>query len=199
MAAKERSAKRPRGEAKRDQSGDGTSPEAGNVAFQVEKISKMAARRGPDFFELADALATAKEAHPKAFEDIISLARVSRRRAYYLLEVRERFQPFMRDAARLRAIGWTKLKVLAPAIDAENAAELLTMAETQSAQKLSRALHGADVSSTSRCVLLYLTPEQHDLYERVILAHGGKRRGRQLIDQERALMAIIDQVSARHD
>ncbi|SDA34244.1 hypothetical protein SAMN02799622_05740 [Methylobacterium sp. UNC378MF] len=199
MAAKERSAKRPRGEAKRDQSGDGTSPEAGNIAFQVEKISKMAARRGPDFFELAGALAIAKETHSKAFEDIISQAKISRRRAFYLLEVRERFQPYMRDAARLRAIGWTKLKVLAPVINTENADDLLATAETASAQKLSQILRGAVVSSKSRCVLLYLTPEQHDLYERMILAHGGKRRGRQLIDQERALMAIIDQVSARHD
>lgn len=199
MGAKERSAKRPRGEAKRHQSGEDASREADDIVSEVEKISKMAVRRGLDFFELADALATARGTHPEAFEEIIGQAKVSRRRAYYLLDIRERFRPFMRDAARLRAIGWTKLKVLAPAINAENASDLFAMAETMSAHKLGQALRGADVSSKLRCVLLYLTPEQHDLYERVILTHGGKRRGRQLIDQELALMAIIDEASAPHD
>lgn len=199
MVTKERSAKRPRSEAKRYQSGEGASREADDFAFHVEKISGMAARRGLDFFELADALAAAKETHPEAFEGIISRAEISRRRAFYLLEVREQFRPYMRSAARLRAIGWTKLKVLAPAINAENADDLLAMAETMSAQQLGGVLRGADVSSKARCVLLYLTPEQHDLYEQAILDHGGKRRGRQLIDQERALMTIIDQVGARHN
>lgn len=199
MAAKDRSARRPRGEAKRHQSGEGELREAADVASQVETISKMAARRGPDFFELADALATARETHPESFEGIVRQAKISRRRAFYLLDIREQFRPYMQSAARLRAIGWTKLKVLAPTINTENADDLLAMAETMSAQKLDQALRGADVSHKPRCVLLYLTPDQHDLYERVILAHGGKRRGRQLIDQEQALMSILDWVSTRGD
>lgn len=198
MTAKRRSAVGRTSKVTQPNGENAVTAEADDIDRLAAKIITLATRQEADFFELANALATIRALHSKVFEEIIGRSGISRRRAYYLLEIRDRFQPFMQDLARLRAIGWTKLKVLAPFISAENAGDLFAMAETSSAYKLGQVLRGADVSSKPRCVLLYLTPEQHDLYERAILAHGGKRRGRQLIDQERALVAIIDQVNARH-
>ena len=196
MAAKEWPTDRPRSRTKRAEGADADAVEGDDVSALIATISDLAARREPDFFKLADVLAMARKSHPKTFEDIISRARVSRRRAYYLLEVRVRFQRFMHDAARLRAIGWTKLKVLVPYISIENADELLSLAGTVSAHKLGQMLRDDRAPVASHCVLLRLTPEQYGLYEAAILANGGKRRGRQLIDQEHALLNIIDWASA---
>ncbi len=161
------------------------------LAAIAAEVRTFATRPTKTFFELGIALATLFEHHPQAFAQVIAEAGISRRRAYYVLGLRERFAPFMAHEGRLRAIGWTKLTVLAPFITSENIEEMLALAETNSAKRLAQVVAGVTQPPVLRCVLLYLAPQDYVRFSEVVIQHGGKRRGRQLIGSEAALMTII--------
>ena len=64
--------------------------------------------------------------------DFVSVAKnlgIGLRKAYHLAQIDRSFHALGIAPDRLRRIGWTKLSHLAPHIDADNAKELLTLAE----------------------------------------------------------------------
>lgn len=95
------------------------------------------------------------------------------------------------DENRLHTVGWTKLTVLADHIDATNRDQLLDLAEECTVRELSILMRDGVPVDGERCVLLYFEPEAYQMFEQAIMAFGGKKVGRGLVNKEAALIQLI--------
>jgi hypothetical protein len=57
--------------------------------------------------------------------------------------------------------------------------------------ELQDILDGKGVVENRHAMLFYLTPDQFELLAKVVVAHGGKRKGRGLQDKEVALTRAL--------
>ena len=162
-----------------------------SLDITTAKVLALTPKPGDKILELARAVWQLLRDHPEKASAVLKAAKVSRRRAFYLAEVGQKFAPFMQYEKRLIAIGWTKLSKLADLVTPENIEELLLLAESKSVQALSNLTRGRDVSLNLRTVTLHLTPQQYRKYANAIVKNGGLKRGKQLLDQEVALMKIL--------
>lgn len=152
---------------------------------------KLAQQSDNHFIELARLLLQIQEDHPKMLRGWVKRSGLSRRKAYYLIEIAKAFMPFKLPDDRLVAIGWTKLGLLAAHVDADNVHELLTLAETSTAQELREVLRDGESAGQTRCVLLYLSLGDYALFDKALRRNGASKSGRGLVDKEKALMRII--------
>lgn len=65
------------------------------------------------------------------------------------------------------------------------------MAELSTVRELKLFLKQQFPIPGTRSVLLYLEPDQYDVFEKVLLAHGAIKVGRGLIDKEQALIHAL--------
>jgi len=157
----------------------------------IDGLSSLSRRPKPLFLELGAELTILRRDYPEEFEKVASAAGLSRRRAFYLMQVHGRFHPFASHAHRLAQIGWTKLQILSPIIDKDNFDEMLILAETNSVNVLKILVRGKSTTVSNRCVLIYFNVDQYAIYEEAIMANGGGKRGRQLTGQESALTKAL--------
>ncbi|WP_439543384.1 hypothetical protein [Hyphomicrobium sp.] len=145
------------------------------------------------FLDVARHLHQVLEKSPDTFNAVAKELGLSRRKAYYLVEIDRAFAKLKVDGRRLKAIGWTKLRLIAPKIAARNCEELLKLAENKSAYDLGRLMgdEDADPDAKAHAVLLYLTPDQYEVFRDVLEAHGAKVTSGGISDKEEALTTAL--------
>lgn len=88
---------------------------------------------GDHFLEAARYLREIQDEQPENFVSVAKSLGIGPRKAYHLAQIDRSFHALGIAPDRLRRIGWTKLSLLAPHIDADTANELLTLAEAVTA------------------------------------------------------------------
>jgi len=91
----------------------------------------------------------------------------------------------------LRKIGWTKLSLVAPHVDADNVLELLNMAEVLTAYELKMYLRGEMLAPDTRAVVVYLDKEQYAVFESAVLKAGAMKHAHGLVNKEAALIRAL--------
>ena len=149
---------------------------------------------GKDFLYIARRLREIQDGAPGSFAIIAKYNGIGLRKAYALAQIDRCFEALNIDPKQLRRVGWSKLRTLCPHITIENCKKLLSLAETVSAQELAAALREAEFPKSPRCVILYLSSSQYELFQTALIAHGAKKSGRGLADKEIALTKVLKNV-----
>jgi len=117
--------------------------------------------------------------------------KIGLRRAYYLARFDRTFRELGVDENRLAAIGWPKLRLLADYIEGSNCDYLLDLAEKSSLDELSLIVRHEGPIRSTRCITLYLTPPQYEVFAEAVTMHGAVKVGRELANKERALISAL--------
>ena len=161
-----------------------------------DKVADMAGNVEDNFLELGKALRQLQDRDPDLFRKLVVNGTLGRRKAYYLVEVSRTFDSLPVPRARLRAIGWTKLQLIGKTINTANMEDLLTLAEENNAKELERHMKGEAPLGNAHCVLMYFSPKQFSEVESALLANGGTRTGRGILNKEKALLQVIRKYKA---
>ena len=171
------------------------------MATNIDKVFETAidlAQEGEDsFLELASQLRQIHERDRDLFRRFIATSGISRRKAYYLVKADKQFRKIPVPRSRIRALGWTKLHMIGPALTETNYEKLITLAEQNSAPNLKLLVKGEKPIKGQRCVTLYLSDDQYALLEKLLVDNGAKPVGRGLQDKEGALMKVLTE-AAKH-
>jgi len=151
----------------------------------------MAKFIGDNFIEKGKYFRLAQDYDPEEFAQIAKLGGVSLRCAYHFAKIDRAFGDLAIDQGRLLGIGWTKLAVIADHVSTSNYEQLLELAETSTVRELARIVQSKLPVPGERCILLYLKPGQFAVFEKAILANGGKKAGKGLARKEAALIKAL--------
>jgi len=150
-----------------------------------------------DFLAVADHLsAVQKKDGDRLLEEAARLG-VGRRKAYYLLELREKLQSIPAPRDQLRKIGWTKLQVIADQLSPANYQTLLQQAERYPLHMLKDLRAGERVPVEKHYLGFSLTPEQYQIVRKTLLAHGATENAKGLRKKEAALVAALQRVAGK--
>ena len=161
-----------------------------------DKAVHMAGNVEDNFLELGKALRQLQDRDLELFQKIVAKGSLRRRKAYYLVEVSRIFDPLPVPRSRLRKIGWTKLQVIGKRVTPDNLDDLLSLAEGVNAKELERRLRGEKPLDNAHCVLMYFSPKQYAELEEVLVAHGGTKSRRGILNKEEALLRVIRKVKS---
>ena len=161
-----------------------------------EKALDLSKDFDDNFLDLAKALRQLLDRDPEKFRDVWMTSNIGRRKAYYLIEVSRVFDPLPAPKSRLKKIGWTKLQIIGKHVTKDNVAAMLDLAEQHTAKELESLMRGEKLSNTAHCVLMYFSPKQYELLERVLLKNGGQRSGRGILDKEAALITALKKLES---
>ncbi len=117
---------------------------------------------------------------------------LGRRKTYYLIDIGKAFYNLPVDHDRLKAIGWTKLKSIAPHVTAENYKEKLQLAEQYKASDLDKVLRGEEITKEEKVLLFRFSPQEKKRLEKLLLKYGASKTNNGLINKEQALMKIVE-------
>jgi len=156
-----------------------------------EKALALSADVNENFLELGKTLRQLQERDAELFKKAMGKTKLHTRKVYYLIAIAEAFDGVKVSKAKLRAIGWTKLMVLAPHVNAQNVDELLELAEQLSTAQLKSHVKGDDPATNSHCVLMYFSPEQYNVFEQVLLKAGAQKAPRGLVNKEEVLINVL--------
>lgn len=149
---------------------------------------------GDHFLEAARYLREIQDEHPDEFVAIAKDLGIGRRKAYHLAQLDRSFHALGIAPDRLRRIGWTKLSLLAPYVDADNVHELLKLAEAVTAHELKMHLRGHAIDPDTRAVVMYLDKAQFEIFEKAILTAGAIKQNKGLLYKETALIRLLSAV-----
>ena len=165
------------------------------MALNVDELYGKAVDLSKDFddnfLDLAKTLRQLLDRDPEKFRDVYTKSNLNRRKAYYLVEVSRAYDNLPVSRARLKKIGWTKLQIIGKHISKDNAMEMLDLAEQHTTKELESLMRGEKPSDNAHCVLMYFSPKQYEVLERVLLKNGGTRSGRGINDKEEALITAL--------
>ncbi len=168
------------------------------MALSTEELFEKALTLSGDvddnFLELGKSLRQLQDRDSELFHKIVAKTNLGRRKAYYLVEVSRIFDPLPVPRSRLRKIGWTKLQLIGKHVKPDNMEDLLSLAEEVNAKELERRMRGEKPMGNAHCVLMYFSPKQYADLEEVLLANGGQRSGRGILNKEEALLKVIKKV-----
>jgi hypothetical protein len=131
---------------------------------------------------------------PEKFASIANHCGIDLRTAEAWAQIGRTFGDLGIDEKRLSAIGWTKLQIVASYINRANCEELLTIAETSSAQDVALLMRGVQPAKGAKVVVLYLKAGQYKIFSQTVLAHGAKKIGSGLVNKERALISALSKI-----
>ncbi|MDR3425816.1 hypothetical protein [Silvimonas sp.] len=143
-----------------------------------------------NFLEIGRALRELYEIDRDEFNQALKAAKLGRRKGYYLVAIDRAFGSATVSKYRLRRIGWTKLAMLSPHIDKYSCSQLLTLAEECTAKELETILRGEDPTSKERTIVLYYSQQDYDVLEEALIAFGGIKTGRVMMNREEALLQM---------
>ena len=155
------------------------------------KAKALAVSPDDNFWELGKVLAKLRDQDQGRLQQLWNDKRIGRRRAYYLIEIVERFSGLPVKSPRLKAIGWTKLQLIAPYVTAANADEMVGHAEKLTAQQLKRLLAAEKPPDKPHCFLMYLDDAEFDLLTAALVPFGASLEGRTLKNKEEALLKLL--------
>lgn len=158
-----------------------------------DKALALTTSADENFLELAHALKALFDRDDQGFRDLVKKAGIGLRKAYYLVEIAEAFKGLGVKQSRLKALGWTKLSLLARKVNKDNVNELLAFAEANNAQKLKTFLQGDQPINNARVVTMYFTPDQYAEFEQALISNGAGRagKGKGLVEKEKAVINLI--------
>lgn len=146
---------------------------------------------GSHFLEAARYLREIQDEVPDQFAPVVKQLGIGLRKAYALAQIDRAFHDRGVERDRLRAIGWTKLAMLASFIDDDNVETLLAMAEELPAHALRLLVAGVEVDPQGRVVALYLDSGQLALFDKVMETFGAVQAPRGWVLKEKALMKAM--------
>lgn len=120
------------------------------------------------------------------------------RKAYALAKIDRAFQGLKVDLRRLRRIGWTKLAMLSPFVNAETVEQLLRLAEETPAHELKLILQGKTVGPDGKVVVFYLHAKDLNVLGHVLQQFGATKHPRGWLGKEAALMKALAAVMANN-
>ena len=152
---------------------------ATEMSVDIVEISKAA--KG-NFLKLAkllrklhDMIHDGDDPEPQAtFEIIMKKARISRRKAYYLIEVERVFGKFDIPYKRLSSIGWTKLAVMTRHVTEKNLNDLLDLADACTVEELKAEFSTEGGEPATRFLTFRLGESQYASVLGALLAFGAK-------------------------
>jgi hypothetical protein len=168
------------------------------MTMSIEELYDRALALSSDvedkFLELGRSLRQLLDRDPALFQQVVK-KRLGRRKAYYLVEVSRRFEPLPIGRARLKKIGWTKLRVIGRHVTKDNVEELVGLAEQLKTKQLERKMRGEEPTdeppSETHCVLMYFSPKQYAELKEVLLLNGAETSGRGIVGKEEALINAL--------
>lgn len=149
-----------------------------------------------NFLELARTLRELDDMGVEEFRRALASAKIGNRKGKYLVSIDRAFAKLAVSKTRLRKIGWTKLRLLAPIIDGASCQDLLRLAEQHTAKELEALVRGEDPASKKRPVVLYLADDDFHLLHEVLAQFGGIKTPRGMDNRELALMNLAAAVTA---
>lgn len=158
---------------------------------------ELSAKFDDNFMELARNLRSLQETDSERFRDIIDKSGLGRRKAYYLVALDKSLGGIKISKDRLRKIGWTKMALMAKAIDKYNYAEYLDFAENHTAKELQVKVAGGKHEDNAHSVLFYFNEQNYETLQDVLVKFGAKRQGRGLVNKDEALMNLVDAVAQK--
>lgn len=159
------------------------------------EINQIAEQPGKRFYRLALLLHDLQQADPALFKKSTTSGPIGRRRAYDLVLVARTFRKMGIDPERLERVGWAKLKVIAKKVsDPVTAISYLDLAERATVHVLESQIEAGQDPKSTRVVMLYLSPDQYALYKTAVIEFGAKPRGKGLVGQEKALIALLTNI-----
>jgi hypothetical protein len=126
----------------------------------------------------------------QVFQDTIVDCSVSPQVANWLVRIDRSFAPLPVPTAKLKAIGWVKLAMVAPYISKENYLTLLKHAEHLSDTELGQLLRGEDLAKSHKRLLLLLRPDEIETLDVILLSFGAVQYGSAFANREAALMNL---------
>lgn len=166
---------------------------------RVRKLENAEKLKSDDLMDVARHLREVLDDKPDEFLTVAKQLGIAKRKAYYFAEIDRAFTELKVDSRRLNRIGWTKLRLVSPHINARNCDRLLKLAEENSTYGLARLMNNneADAGTKVHAVLLHLTPQQYEVFRDVLEAHGAKAIGGGLSDKEQALTKALRKLRKR--
>jgi hypothetical protein len=146
---------------------------------------------GDGFLIAARRLREIQDDAPEQFELVAKILRIGRRKAFYLAHIDRAFRDLGVDDATLTAVGWSKLRMLCEHVTKDNCAHLLKIASSTSAEGLRRILKHEPSLPNARCVTLYFSQSQYEIFAKAILTHGGAKSGKGLVNKEASLIKAL--------
>jgi hypothetical protein len=144
-----------------------------------------------EFLSIAHHLATIQEYHPEQFRLVAKNLGIGVRKAYYLASISRKFELLAVEPKRLEKIGWTKLRIISDHVDLTNFKAVLELAEQSTAHELALIAKGKYPLPGTRCVILYLEPDQHDVFADALKANGAVQTANGLANKEEALIRAL--------
>ncbi len=171
----------------------------GSEQERVRKLENAEKLKSDDLMDVARHLRRVLRDTPDEFLTVAKQLGMAKRKAYYFVEIDRAFTGLNADSRRLDRIGWTKLRLISPHINARNCERLLKLAEENSTYGLARLMNNDEVDAGAKvhAVLLHLTPEQYDVFRDVLEAHGAKATGGGLSEKEQALTKALTKLRKR--
>lgn len=161
------------------------------------KVLLLANRPSRNFYDLALSLSTLHEIKSASLEAVKHGSDLKRRTLYYLVNVGQFLRRYHVGKAKAEQIGWTKLQILARYlgderhVSTDTLSALLDLVADTKTRDLPLALKGTLPSRPKRTILIRLTANDYKLVAQALLKHGAVRKGRGLINQEKALMGLV--------
>ena len=169
-----------------------------NIAKKVAKLAKEGDARfleiGKLLRDFYDALAEEDGNKGEALRDLLKGTKISRRRAFYWIEIDRVYGELGVKPERLVKIGWTKLSLAAKYVDDENIEAWLSFIEKGTADALRAFLKGQDLPAHT--LTFKLSDKQYGLIAGTLLTHGAYlTSGAGLGNKESALMMVCARAS----
>ena len=160
-----------------------------------QKVVALAPEIQEKFLELGALLDRLLDADRELYNKAVDKAGLGIRKAYYLIAIAKAFRHLKISKPRLRAIGWTRLQVIARVVNESNAEDLVSLAEQHKVKDLEAIIKGEEPQPDSRVMILYFSPDDYERVEGVLVQNGASRHGRGLVGKEQALVKALKKVS----
>ena len=158
-------------------------PSARNVESVLSRLREMAPRPPRAFLTFSRDLEALRQLAPQEFGSHLRDLKISRRLAYYFLEVLDLQKRLGLTDNEVHEIGWTKLQ--AAGLDAQ----LLEDARTLSVEQMVLLKKGR--SPSFKRVTLRLSAEDYETFRAAVLREGASVRGRGLSGVEAAVLRLV--------
>jgi hypothetical protein len=161
----------------------------------VAAIAERAAETDDTFLEIGRLLRRLHAIDPAAFKAARATPGLGSRRAYYFVGISRSFDGLAVADERLKAIGWTKLGVIAPVVAGDNVFALLELAEQSTVYELEAAVRDMPAIANARCVLLRIHPEDYPIFEKLLLRYGASQQGGRLALKDAAFARLLQDLA----
>lgn len=119
---------------------------------------------------------------------------MSRRKAYYLMELHETYGKLKVPKNVLLEIGWTKLQIIRGVVNASNWDHWLALAKALAVHQLKDAVKGKPLEFGKHCLLFYLGSYEFDLVAGVLVKYGAEHEDRTIYGKEAALVKAMSRL-----